>query len=148
MKAIVMKEFGGPEVLKYVDVPDPVPEANEVLIKLAFCGVNPNETYVRTGTYNFYKPELPYTPGYDGAGVIEKVGAGVTHVKVGDRVFVAALLANAILVPMRRKSFAMLIRSTSCRISFPLKKAHPLVFRQWLHTALCSIVLTSRPAKL
>ena len=62
MKAIVMKEFGGPEVLKYVDVPDPVPEANEVLIKLAFCGVNPNETYVRTGTYNFYKPELPYTP--------------------------------------------------------------------------------------
>ena len=52
MKAIVMKEFGGPEVLKYVDVPDPVPEANEVLIKLAFCGVNPNETYVRTGTYN------------------------------------------------------------------------------------------------
>lgn len=81
MKAIVMKEFGGPEVLKYVDVPDPVPEANEVLIKLAFCGVNPNETYVRTGTYNFYKPELPYTPGYDGAGVIEKVGAGVTHVK-------------------------------------------------------------------
>lgn len=94
MKAIVMKEFGGPEVLKYVDVPDPVPEANEVLIKLAFCGVNPNETYVRTGTYNFYKPELPYTPGYDGAGVIEKVGAGVTHVKVGDRVFVAALLAK------------------------------------------------------
>ena len=51
MKAIVMKEFGGPEVLKYVDVPDPVPEANEVLIKLAFCGVNPNETYVRTGRW-------------------------------------------------------------------------------------------------
>jgi NADPH2:quinone reductase len=94
MKAIVMREFGGPEVLHMEEVPEPSPSAGEVKVRLHACGVNPNETYVRTGTYNFYKPELPYTPGYDGAGIVEDVGEGVTHVKTGDRVFIAALLAG------------------------------------------------------
>jgi NADPH2:quinone reductase len=48
--------------------------------------VNPADTYIRTGTYAFFTPELPYTPGFDGAGVVDAVGAGVTHLAVGDRV--------------------------------------------------------------
>jgi NADPH2:quinone reductase len=94
MKAIVMREFGAPDVLHLEEVQNIAPSAGEVRVRLYACGVNPNETYVRTGTYNFYKPELPYTPGYDGAGIVDAVGEGVTHVKVGDRVFIAALLAK------------------------------------------------------
>lgn len=94
MKAIQMTEFGGPEVLQLREVAEPVPGKNEVRVKLSAVGVNPNEAYVRTGNYQFYIPELPYTPGFDGAGVVDAVGEGVDHVKVGDRVFVAALLAK------------------------------------------------------
>jgi NADPH2:quinone reductase len=54
-------------------------------------GVNPADTYIRTGTYAFFTPELPYTPGFDGAGVVDAVGAGVDGVGPGDRVFVGAL---------------------------------------------------------
>ena len=93
MKAIQMKEFGGPEVLKYTEVPEPIPNKNEVLIKLYAAGVNPNETYIRTGTYSIV-PELPYVPGFDGAGIVEALGEGVKDLKVGDRVFVAALISN------------------------------------------------------
>jgi NADPH2:quinone reductase len=94
MKAIQISTFGGPEVLKYTEVDDPIPAENEVRVRLFAAGVNPNETYVRTGTYSFYIPELPYTPGFDGSGVIDGVGEGVKHLKMGDRVFVAALLAK------------------------------------------------------
>lgn len=94
MKSIQMSNFGEPEVLKYVEVEEPLPRENEVRVRLFAAGVNPNEAYIRTGTYSFYIPELPYTPGFDGAGVVEAVGQGVTHVKEGDRVFVAALLAK------------------------------------------------------
>jgi NADPH2:quinone reductase len=54
-------------------------------------GVNPADTYIRTGTYAFFTPELPYTPGFDGAGIVDAVGAGVDGVGPGDRVFVGAL---------------------------------------------------------
>ncbi|MFF0826341.1 NADPH:quinone reductase [Brevibacillus sp. NPDC003359] len=94
MKAIQIVEFGGPEVLQCAEVNEPIPAPNEVRVRLYAAGVNPNETYIRTGTYSFYIPELPYTPGFDGAGVIDATGEGVTHLKVGDRVFVAALLAK------------------------------------------------------
>lgn len=94
MKAIQIVEFGGPEVLKCAEVNEPNPAASEVRVKLFAAGVNPNETYIRTGTYSFYIPELPYTPGFDGAGVVDAIGEGVTHLNVGDRVFVAALLAK------------------------------------------------------
>lgn len=94
MKAINVSKFGGPEVLIYSDVDEPTPGSTEVKVRLYAAGVNPNDTYVRTGTYAFYKPELPYTPGFDGAGIIENVGSEVNDLKVGDRVFVAALLAN------------------------------------------------------
>ncbi|WP_134699417.1 NADPH:quinone reductase [Ammoniphilus sp. YIM 78166] len=94
MKAIQITEFGGPEVLTCTEVAEPTPAANEVRVKLYAAGVNPNETYIRTGTYSFLVPELPYTPGFDGAGIVDGVGEGVGHLKVGDRVFVAALLAK------------------------------------------------------
>ena len=84
MKAIVVHEFGGPEVLKYEEVPTPKPAAGQVLVRVHGVGVNPYDTYMRNGTYAV-KPPLPYTPGSDGAGVIEAVGAGVTKVKPGDR---------------------------------------------------------------
>ncbi|RXT07166.1 NADPH:quinone reductase [Ammoniphilus sp. CFH 90114] len=94
MKAIQITEFGGPEVLKLADVREPTPARNEVRVRLFAAGVNPNETYIRTGTYSFLIPDLPYTPGFDGAGIVDAIGDGVEHLKIGDRVFVAALLAK------------------------------------------------------
>lgn len=87
MKAIRVHEFGGPEVLKLEEVPDPQPGPGQVVVRIHAAGVNPVETYVRTGTYAF-KPHLPYTPGNDGAGVVLKVGPDVRRVKPGDRVYV------------------------------------------------------------
>ena len=94
MKAIVVHEFGGPEVLKYEEVPAPEPGAGQVLVHLHAVGVNPYDTYMRNGTYAV-KPPLPYTPGSDGAGVVEVVGPGVTKVKPGDRVYVAKTITGA-----------------------------------------------------
>lgn len=94
MKAIQMSEFGGPEVLVFTDIKEPTPQKNEVRVRLYAAGVNPNETYVRTGAYAFYIPTLPNTLGFDGAGIIDAIGSDVEHLKVGDRVFVAALLAE------------------------------------------------------
>jgi len=94
MKAIVVHEFGGPEVLKLEEVPTPKPAAGQVLVRVHAVGVNPYDTYMRAGTYAV-KPPLPYTPGSDGAGVIEAVGPGVTKVKPGDRVYVAKTVSGA-----------------------------------------------------
>jgi NADPH2:quinone reductase len=87
MKAIRVREFGAPEVMRIEDVPDLRPGAGQVVVRVKAAGVNPVDTYIRTGTYA-RTPELPYTPGFDGAGVVEAVGAGVTRVRVGDRVYV------------------------------------------------------------
>ena len=86
MKAVVVREFGAPEVLKIEDVPDPTPGPTQVLVRVKAVGVNPVETYIRTAAY-VKKPNLPYTPGTDSAGVVEAVGANVTKVKAGDRVY-------------------------------------------------------------
>jgi NADPH2:quinone reductase len=94
MKAIVVHEFGDPEVLKGEEVPTPKPSAAQVLVRVHAVGVNPYDTYMRAGTYAV-KPPLPYTPGSDGAGVIEAVGPGVTKVRPGDRVYVAKTLTGA-----------------------------------------------------
>jgi NADPH:quinone reductase len=88
MKAIRVREFGGPEKLVLEEVPDPKPGAGEVLVSLRSIGVNPFESYMRSGTYAI-KPELPFTPGNDGAGMVETLGEGVTQFKKGDRVYVA-----------------------------------------------------------
>jgi NADPH:quinone reductase len=86
MKAIRVHEFGGPEVLKLEEVPTPKPSAGQVLVRIHAAGVNPYETYMRAGTYPL-KPPLPYTPGSDGAGVVEAVGEGVKKVRANDRVY-------------------------------------------------------------
>ena len=93
MKAVRVHEFGGPEVLRLEEVPTPKPGPGEVLVRIHATGVNPVETYIRAGTYARL-PELPYTPGNDGAGVVEQVGADVTEFKAGDRVYTAGSLTG------------------------------------------------------
>jgi len=94
VKAILVHEFGGPEVLKVADVPTPKPAAGQVLVRVHAAGVNPYDTYMRAGTYAV-KPPLPYTPGSDAAGVVEAVGDGVTNVKTDDRVYTARTISGA-----------------------------------------------------
>src|ERR1700680_5069049 len=94
MKAIRVSQFGGPEVLKLEEVPTPTPAAGQVLVHVRAAGVNPYDTSMRAGTYAV-KPQLPYTPGSDAAGVVEAVGPGVTKVKAGDRVYTAKTLSGA-----------------------------------------------------
>jgi len=93
MKAIRVHEFGGPEVLKLEQVADLHPGPGQVVVRVHAAGVNPVESYVRTGTYPM-KPPLPYTPGADAAGVVGAVGEGVTGVKPGDRVYTSGSLSG------------------------------------------------------
>jgi len=85
MKAIVVEQFGGPEVLKLGDAPRPEPKEDEVLIRVMASGVNPVDAYIRSGKYGDRK--LPYIPGMDAAGVIEKVGSHMKNFKPGDAVY-------------------------------------------------------------
>jgi NADPH2:quinone reductase len=93
MKAIRIEAFGGPEVLKLREVDDPRPGAGQVVVALKAAGVNPVETYVRSGAYAI-KPQLPYTPGNDGAGIVAAVSPDVKHLHLGDRVYVASSLTG------------------------------------------------------
>jgi NADPH2:quinone reductase len=86
MKAIRINEFGPPNVMKYEVVDDVKPAAGQVKVKIMAAGVNPVEAYIRSGAYA-RKPTLPYTPGSDGAGIVEAVGEGIVSVKTGDRVY-------------------------------------------------------------
>jgi NADPH2:quinone reductase len=88
MKAIRVHKFGGPEVLQLDDVADPKPGPGQVLVEIKAAGVNPVDTYVRSGNYA-QLPALPYIPGADGAGVVKALGDGVTRLRAGDRVWVA-----------------------------------------------------------
>jgi NADPH2:quinone reductase len=79
MKGIRVHQFGGPEVLRLEDVPEPKAGPGQVLVRVRAIGVNPVETYVRSGGYAL-KPALPYTPGTDAAGIVEATGERVyTH---------------------------------------------------------------------
>ncbi|KAM8930144.1 quinone oxidoreductase-like [Pelodytes ibericus] len=90
MRAIQVFEFGEPEVLKLcTGVPHPSPGKNQVLIRVHACGINPVETYIRAGVYA-RKPALPYTPGTDICGVVERIGRNVKSFKSGDRVFTSS----------------------------------------------------------
>jgi NADPH:quinone reductase len=89
MKAIQVKQVGGPEVMELVEFPVPQPKANEAVVKLAAAGVNFIDCYHREGRY---KAPLPFVPGQEGAGVVTKVGADVKSVKLRDRVAWAGLL--------------------------------------------------------
>ncbi|HVT90141.1 MAG TPA: NADPH:quinone reductase [Tepidisphaeraceae bacterium] len=94
MKAIRVQEFGLPEVMKLVEQPDPVPGTLQVVVRIKAIGVNPVETYIRSGTYAI-KPSLPYTPGTDAAGVIESVGEEVVRFRPGDRVYTTGTVSGA-----------------------------------------------------
>ena len=83
MKAIQLTEVGGPEVLKFVEVPDPEPGPDQAIVELAAAGVNYMDVYARIGTNN---PTLPLIPGGEGSGIVIKIGKDVTEVSVGDRV--------------------------------------------------------------
>jgi NADPH:quinone reductase len=83
VKAIRIHELGGPEVLRYEDVPDPVPKPGEAVVKVEAAGVNFIDIYQRVGVY---KLPLPLTLGLEGSGMVTAVGEGVTDVRAGDRV--------------------------------------------------------------
>lgn len=85
MKAVRFHELGGPDVLRVDEVETPQPGAGEVLIRVAVAGINYADTMLRKGTY-FYKPKLPFTPGFEAAGTIEAVGADSNNAQVGQRV--------------------------------------------------------------
>src|SRR2546427_11203202 len=94
MKAIRVHEFGGPEVMRLEEAPDPRLGAGQVLVNVHAAGVNPVDTYIRSGTYAV-KPPLPYTPGMDAAGVVVEVGPDMKGLKAGDRVYTAGTLSGA-----------------------------------------------------
>ncbi|MFA5910720.1 MAG: NADPH:quinone reductase [Vicinamibacterales bacterium] len=88
MKAILAREFGGPDVLKLEEVPDPAAGTGQVRVRIHAVGVNPYDTYMRAGGYAI-SPALPFTPGADAAGVIDQVGDGGTGWHAGDRVYIS-----------------------------------------------------------
>jgi NADPH2:quinone reductase len=94
MKAIRVREFGPPEVMRVEETPDPSPGPGQVLVRVRAAGVNPVETYIRSGAYA-RRPALPYTPGHDAAGIVEAVGTGVAGVAAGDRVYTSETVTGA-----------------------------------------------------
>jgi NADPH2:quinone reductase len=139
MKAVRVSKVGGPEALAFAEVATPVPGAKEALVKLSAVGVNFIDVYHRTGLYPL---PLPFTPGMEGAGTVEKVGAEVTEVRPGDRVAYAmnpgsyaeyAVVPSWKLVPVPdgvsfdQAAAAMLQGMTAHYLShstFPLAKGH------------------------
>jgi len=137
MQAIQITENGGPEVLVYKEIATPEPGPGQALVKIKAAGVNFIDCYKRTGLYT---TSLPYTPGEEGAGVVEAIGPDVTEVKVGDRVAYAtstgsyadyAIVRAAVLVPMpdgiddRSAAAAMLQGMTAHYLSqttYPIQK--------------------------
>ncbi len=94
MKAIRVHEFGPPNVMRLEECPDLRPGLGQVVVRVKAAGVNPADTYARSGTYA-RKPTLPYTPGTDAAGTVESMGKDVTNVRVGDRVYISGNLSGA-----------------------------------------------------
>jgi NADPH2:quinone reductase len=93
MRAIIVRSFGGPDVLQIEDVPDPTPGPGQIRVRLHAIGVNPYDTYMRSGAYAM-KPALPYTPGADAAGTVDAVGDGVTGWQGGERVYIGGTVQN------------------------------------------------------
>src|SRR5438046_7848406 len=88
MKAVVAHEYGAPEVLKFEEVPRPEPKEDEALVRAIASGVNPADPLTLSGKYaKEFGTHLPLIPGYDIAGVVEKTGANITKLKVGDAVY-------------------------------------------------------------
>lgn len=101
MKAIRCKAYGPPSTLVMEEMDSPRPGANEVLVSVKACGINFPDTLIIQGLYQF-KPDLPFTPGSDLAGIVKEIGEGVKHLKVGDAVFgfvPYGALAEEVVVP-------------------------------------------------
>jgi len=95
MRAVVVHEYGAPEVLKYEDAPRPEPKENELLVRVIACGVNPADPLVISGRLaKEFGTHLPLIPGYDVAGIVEKSGTKVTQFKKGDAVYGYALFGG------------------------------------------------------
>lgn len=92
MKAIRATAYGGPEGLSFEDIADPTPGAGEVVVDVKAAGLNPSDVYMLTGVY-LVVPDLPFTPGYDAAGVVSALGEGVADLSIGDRVIIGAPLS-------------------------------------------------------
>lgn len=95
MKAIVIHEYGGPGVLKYENASRPEPKEDEILIRVMAASVNPVDVAIRSGKYaKYFHTKLPLILGMDAAGIVEKIGAGITKFKTGDPVYAFFTLAN------------------------------------------------------
>jgi NADPH:quinone reductase len=104
MKALIFESFGGPEVLKYEEVSDPIIKEDEILVRMKAIGLNFADVYRRKGNYHL-AGQPPYILGYEGSGIIEQVAPGVTKYRVGDRIaFADVPFANAelVAVPMEK----------------------------------------------
>ena len=139
MRAIRVEFTGGPEVLRLIELPTPAPGKGQALVRVEAAGVNFIEIYQRTG---LYKLPLPFTPGQEGAGVVEAVGEGVTEVRAGERVAWAGaigsyathqLLPAARLVPVprgldSRTAAAAILQGMTAHYlvtdTFPLRPGH------------------------
>lgn len=139
MKAIVITEYGGPEQMQLAEVAVPAPGPGQALVKLEAAGVNFIDVYFRTG---LYKADPPFTPGMEGAGVVEAVGSGVTEFAAGDRVayamtrgsyaqYAVVPAATLVRVPdglsLANAAASMLQGMTAHYLShstFPLEKQH------------------------
>lgn len=93
MKSVRVHSFGGPEVLRLEDLPTPAPSTGEIRVKVHAIGVNPVDTYIRSGVYG--DRPFPYTPGLDAAGEVDAVGPGVTRWKPKDRVYTYSSVTGA-----------------------------------------------------
>lgn len=104
MKAIRVHAFGPPEVMQLAELPDPTPAEHQVVVMLHAIGVNPVDTYIRSGQY---RPDLklPYTPGLDGAGIVCAVGPGVHHRQIGQRVYTSWSLSGTYAEQVLCKEF-------------------------------------------
>jgi len=139
MKAVRVHEFGGPEVLRYEEVPIPEPGPGEVRIRIEASGVNFVDTYQRTGAY---KGALPFTLGMEGAGAVDAVGEGVTSVQTGDLVAYAMtrgsyaeyavvpehVLARVPASSNARQAAAVILQGMTAHFlatsTFPLREGH------------------------
>lgn len=98
MKALVFESFGGPDVLQYKEIPDPIIKENEILVRMKAIGLNFADIYRRKGNYHLAGTP-PYILGYEGSGIVEQVGTGITDIQIGDRIaFADVPYANAELV--------------------------------------------------
>jgi NADPH2:quinone reductase len=91
MRHIQASRFGDTSAMRVAESDRPEPAVGQVRLRVHAAGVNPADTYILGGSYAFYQPPIPYTPGFDAAGTVDAIGAEVTDVQIGDRVFAAPL---------------------------------------------------------